>query len=73
MHSDPIVDEVHRVREQLASKFNYDIAAIFADMRSRESQAGSRLTNRQQPSTSAATVNISAAAAGAANPMTATS
>jgi hypothetical protein len=47
MRNDPIVDEVHKVRERLAASFNFDIAAIFADMRSRESTAGDRLKNLQ--------------------------
>jgi hypothetical protein len=48
MISDPIVEAVHRTREELASAFNYDVHAIFADMRERESQFGDRLV-RQPP------------------------
>ena len=47
MNDDPIVASVRRVREQLAAKFNYDVHAIFADLRARESQVGDRLV--QQP------------------------
>ena len=36
MNEDPIVAEVRRVRDKLASRFNYDIHAIFADLRARE-------------------------------------
>lgn len=36
MNDDPIVAEVRRVRDQLARHFNYDIHAIFADLRARE-------------------------------------
>ena len=36
MNDDPIVEEVRRVRDKLASRFNYDIHAIFADLRARE-------------------------------------
>ncbi len=36
MNDDPIVEEVRRVRDKLARQFNYDIHAIFADLRSRE-------------------------------------
>ena len=43
MTDDPIVAAVRRVRAQLASKFNYDVRSIFADIRSRESQVGDRL------------------------------
>ena len=36
MNEDPIVTEVRRVRDKLARQFNYDIHAIFADLRARE-------------------------------------
>ena len=36
MTNDPIVEEVRRVRDSLARQFNYDIHAIFADLRARE-------------------------------------
>ena len=36
MNDDPIVEEVRRVRDKLARQFNYDIHAIFADLRTRE-------------------------------------
>ncbi len=43
MLNDPIVDEVHRIRESLAERFNFDVKAIFADMRAREAALGNRL------------------------------
>jgi hypothetical protein len=36
MNEDPIVEEVRRVRDKLAGRLNYDIHAIFADLRGRE-------------------------------------
>jgi hypothetical protein len=36
MINDPIVEEVRRVRDKLARQFDYDIHAIFADLRARE-------------------------------------
>ena len=30
---DPIVEEVRRIREEHAAQFNYDIDAIFADLK----------------------------------------
>jgi hypothetical protein len=45
---DPIVSEVRKVRESLSAKFDYDLAAIFADMRARQSSAGSRLVNLER-------------------------
>ena len=43
MNNDPIVASVQQVREKLASVFGYDVHAIFADMRERESKLGDRL------------------------------
>jgi hypothetical protein len=43
MWEDPIVAEVDRTREMLAAKFNFDVEAIFADIRSRQTALGDRL------------------------------
>jgi hypothetical protein len=43
MWEDPIVAEVHRTRERLAAEFNYDVKAIFADLRRRQVSLGARL------------------------------
>ena len=40
MWEDPIVAEVRAVREAHAAKFNYDIAAICADLKRMEKQSG---------------------------------
>jgi hypothetical protein len=40
---DPIVAEVRRIREELSAKFDFDLAAIFADIRARQASAGDRL------------------------------
>ena len=47
MWEDPIVAEVHRTREMLAAKFNFDIDAIFADMQKRQAALGDRLVSRK--------------------------
>ena len=46
MREDPIVSEVRRIREELSAQFNYDVRAIFADMRKRQAALGSRLVRR---------------------------
>jgi hypothetical protein len=38
--NDPIVDEVRRVRDALAARFNYDLDAIFRDIKEREKKSG---------------------------------
>ena len=36
MWEDPIVAEVHRAREKLATQLNFDIGAFLADLRKRQ-------------------------------------
>ena len=43
MWEDPIVAEVHRTRQKLAAAFNFDVKAIFADMRKRQVASGGKL------------------------------
>jgi hypothetical protein len=38
--NDPIVDEVRRVRDAHAARFNYDLDAIFQDIKKREKENG---------------------------------
>lgn len=38
--NDPIVDEVRRVRDAYASRFDYDLDAIFQDIKAREKASG---------------------------------
>ena len=38
--NDPIVDEVRRVRDAHAARFNYDLDAIFQDIKKREKESG---------------------------------
>jgi hypothetical protein len=38
--NDPIVDEVRRVREAHASRFNFDLDAIFRDIKEKEKNSG---------------------------------
>ncbi|MBI1813745.1 MAG: hypothetical protein HYR72_02070 [Deltaproteobacteria bacterium] len=45
MWKDPIVEEVRKVRQQHAAKFNNDIDAIVADLREQEKKSRRRLVN----------------------------
>ncbi len=38
--SDPIVEEVRRVRDGDAARFNYDLRAIFRDLKEQENRSG---------------------------------
>jgi hypothetical protein len=43
MWEDPIVQEVRCEREKLAAQFNFDVDAIFEDLRKRPSTLGKKL------------------------------
>lgn len=43
MWEDPIVEDVHRTREKLAAEYDFDVKAIFADLRKRQAALGKRL------------------------------
>lgn len=48
---DPIVQEVRRIRDEYAAKFNYDIHAIARDLRRREKESqkkGCRLVSLEE-------------------------
>lgn len=38
--SDSIVDEVRRIRDEYAARFNYDLRAIFRDLKEQEKRSG---------------------------------
>jgi hypothetical protein len=40
MWEDPIVDEVRKVRQAHAARFNYDLQAIYADLKEQEKNSG---------------------------------
>ena len=40
---DPIIEELHKLREQHARKFNYDLDAIFRDIQERQKKYADRL------------------------------
>ncbi len=40
MHNDPIVDEVRKVRDAHAARLDYDLDAIFRDMKAKEQASG---------------------------------
>lgn len=40
MWRDPIVEEIRRIREEYAARFNYDLDAIFEDVKRRQEERG---------------------------------
>jgi len=48
MWEDPIVAEVHRIREKLAAKYDFDVGAFFADLRARQELLGCKLIRQKR-------------------------
>ena len=42
MWIDPIVEEIHKIREAHAKHFNYDLSAIVEDLRKEEQRSGKK-------------------------------
>ena len=40
MKSDPVIEELHRIRDEHSKQFNYDVHAICEDIRRREKESG---------------------------------
>ena len=38
MDTDPILEELHRIREEYAARFNYDLQAMYRELKAREDQ-----------------------------------
>ena len=47
MARDPIVEEVRRIRQQYAARFNYDLAAIFRDLQDRQNRGEFTVVSRK--------------------------
>lgn len=47
MWQDPIVEEVRRIRDEHAKRFNYDLHAICEDFRKKQSSSGHTVVSRQ--------------------------
>lgn len=45
MWRDPIVEEVRKIREAHARQFNYDLHAIYGDIKEREKSSGREFTS----------------------------
>jgi hypothetical protein len=49
--SDPIVGEVRRVRDTYAARFNYDLRAIFRDLKEQEKRSGRKIVSHAKAAT----------------------
>jgi len=48
MWDDPIVSDVRQIREELSARFSFDVSAIFADLRERQTALGPRLVRKRR-------------------------
>jgi len=47
MWKDTIVEEIHRIREEHAKEFNYDLHAICEDIRKKQGKSNHKVVSRQ--------------------------
>ncbi|MEC4677362.1 MAG: hypothetical protein VST69_01230 [Nitrospirota bacterium] len=45
MWKDPIVEEIRKVREAHAARFDYNLDAIYRDLKEQESKSGKKFTS----------------------------
>jgi hypothetical protein len=45
MWHDPIVEEIHKIREEYARQFNFDIDAICKDIQMKQAEGGRKLVS----------------------------
>ena len=43
--NDPIIAEIRKYRDAYAARFNYDVYAMFKDMKKRERESGHKVVN----------------------------
>lgn len=50
MRNDPIIEEIHKVRHEYAKKFDFDLDAMFADLKIKEKESGRyRVVRKPKP------------------------
>lgn len=42
---DPIVEEIHKIRKEFAEKFDYDVDAMFEDLRKKQTQSKRKIVS----------------------------
>jgi len=42
---DPIVEEIHKIREDYAAEFDYDVDAMFENLRRKQSQSNRKIVS----------------------------
>lgn len=45
MYKDPILEEIHKYREEYAKSFNYDLKAIYQDLQQKQIASGRKFVS----------------------------
>ena len=45
MWEDPIVERIHKIREEHARKFDFDLQAIYNDLKAQEKKSGRKIVS----------------------------
>jgi hypothetical protein len=45
MYQDPIVEEIHKIRQKYSRSFNHDLKALFADLQKQQAESGRKVVN----------------------------
>ena len=45
IYKDPIVEEIHRIREEYSRSFNHNLKALFADLQKQQAESGRKVVN----------------------------
>ena len=45
MYQDPIVEEIHSIREEYSRSFNHNLKALFADLQKQQAESGRKVVN----------------------------
>ena len=51
MWEDPIVEEIHKIREEHARKLNFDLQAIYNDVKAQERKSERKIISLSNPDT----------------------
>ncbi len=43
--TDPIVEEIHKIREEYAAEFDYDIDALFEDLNKKQAESNHKIVS----------------------------
>ncbi len=65
MKNDPIIEEIHQLRDEYASEFDYNLDAMFHDLKQKERKSGWKVVARApKPFNSESASNLTKSSSG---------